>query len=113
MSATQRGEWIDYECARIEEAGRVFSGRYRPIGTVFQADPGSRESFLVERYCLYTTDERGRLHRAEVHHEPWPLQVAEAEIELASISPIELGGDPVLYFSRRLDIVIWPLEPVV
>src|SRR5438270_677396 len=39
MSATQRGEWIDYECARIEEAGRVFSGRYRPIGPVFHAEP--------------------------------------------------------------------------
>jgi uncharacterized protein YqjF (DUF2071 family) len=112
MSATLRGEWIEYECARIEEAGRVFSGRYRPVGPVFHAKPGSRDAFLAERYCLYTTDERGRLHRAEIHHEPWPLQAAEAEIELVSISPVELTGDPVLHFSRRLDIVIWPLKPV-
>jgi uncharacterized protein len=113
MSATLRGEWIEYECARIEEAGRVFSSRYRPHGPVFDAKPGSHEAFLVERYCLYTTDERGRLHRAEIHHAPWPLQAAEAEIELASISPVELTGDPVLHFSRRLDIVVWPLKPVV
>ena len=112
MSATPHGEWIDYECARIEEAGRVFSGRYRPVGPVFHAEPGSREAFLTERYCLYTTDERGRLQRAEIHHQPWPLQAAEAEIELVSISPVELTGEPVLYFSRRLDIVIWPLKPV-
>jgi uncharacterized protein len=112
MSAERRGEWIEYECARIEEAGRVFSGRYRPDGPVFNAKPGSREEFLTERYCLYTTGERGRLHRAEIHHEPWPLQAAEAEIELVSISPVELTGDPILHFSRRLDIVVWPLKPV-
>jgi uncharacterized protein YqjF (DUF2071 family) len=112
MSATPNGEWIDYECARIDEPGRVFSGRYRPIGPTINAEPGSREAFLVERYCLYTTDEQARLRRAEIHHEPWPLQAAEAEIELASIAPVELTGDPILHFSRRLDIVIWPLKPL-
>jgi uncharacterized protein YqjF (DUF2071 family) len=112
MSASRRGEWIDYECARIAEAGRVFSGSYRPAGAVFHAEPGSLEWFLAERYCLYTTDERGTLARAEIHHGPWPLQSAEAEIDLASISPLELSGDPLLHFSRRQDVVIWPLERV-
>jgi uncharacterized protein YqjF (DUF2071 family) len=112
MSATKRGEWTDYECARIEESGRVFSGRYRPNGAVFEADPGSLEWFLAERYCLYATDEHGGLARADIHHELWPLQPAEAEIELASISPLELRADPLLHFSRRQDVVIWPLESV-
>jgi uncharacterized protein len=112
MSASKRGEWVDYECARIDEAGRVFSGRYRPNGPVSHAEPGSLEWFLAERYCLYTTDARGSLARAEIHHELWPLQPAEAEIELASISPVELHGDPVLHFSRRQDAVVWPLESV-
>jgi uncharacterized protein len=112
MSASKRGEWVDYECARIGEAGRVFSGRYRPTGPVSHAEPGSLEWFLAERYCLYTTDARGSLARAEIHHDLWPLQPAEAEIELASISPVELHGDPVLHFSRRQDAVIWPLENV-
>jgi uncharacterized protein len=112
MSATRRGEWIDYECARIEEAGRVFSGRYRSSGGVFHAQPGSLEWFLAERYCLYTTDERGRLSRAEIHHELWPLQPAEAEIELTSISPLELRGDALVHVSRRQDVVIWPLEQI-
>jgi uncharacterized protein len=111
MSATRRGEWIDYECARIDEPGRVFSGRYRPNGAVFHAEPGSLEWFLAERYCLYTVD-RGAVYRADIHHELWPLQAAEAEVELASISPIELDGDPVCHFARRQDVVIWPLEQV-
>jgi uncharacterized protein YqjF (DUF2071 family) len=112
MSAGRSGEWIAYECARLSEAGRVFSGRYRPNGAAFTAEPGSLEWFLTERYCLYTTDRRGALARAEIHHELWPLQPAEAEIELASISPLELRGDPLLHFSRRQDVVIWPLETV-
>jgi hypothetical protein len=112
ITATQRGEWIEYDCARIQEYGRVFSGRYRPVGAVFNAKPGSLEWFLAERYCLYTTDERDRLRRAEIHHELWSLQPAEAEIELTTISPIELDGAPLCHFSRRQDVVIWPLEPV-
>jgi uncharacterized protein len=111
MSATRRADWIAYECSRIDEAGRVFSGRYRPEGAVFHAEPGTLEWFLTERYCLYTTD-RGALARAEIHHELWPLQQAEAEVELVSISPVELRGDPLLHFSRRQDVVIWPLQSV-
>ena len=112
MSARRQGDWIAYECARIEEAGRVFSGRYRPGGTVSHAEPGSLEWFLTERYCLYTTDELGRLCRAEIHHGLWPLQTAEAEVELASIAPLELEGEPLCHFSRRQDVVIWPLQRI-
>jgi uncharacterized protein YqjF (DUF2071 family) len=111
MSAVHRGEWIDYECARMDEAGRVFSGRYRPSGGVLRAVPGSLEWFLAERYCLYTTD-RGKVRRAEIHHELWDLQAAEAEIELASIAPLELPGEPICHFSRRQDVVTWRLEQV-
>jgi uncharacterized protein YqjF (DUF2071 family) len=96
----------------LDESGRVFSGRYRPDGAVFHAEPGSLEWFLVERYCLYTTDAAGEVHRAEIHHELWPLQPAEAELELTTISPLELPGEPRCHFSRRQDVVIWPLERV-
>jgi hypothetical protein len=112
ISARHGAEWIEYECARIQEPGRVFCGRYRPAGAALHAQPGSLEWFLAERYCLYTADASGRLYRAEVHHEPWLLQRAEAEIELVSISPLELAGEPLCHFSRRQDVLVWPLEPV-
>ncbi len=108
MSASKRGEWVDYECSRIDEAGRVFSGSYRPAGAVFNAEPGSLEWFLTERYCLYTTTG----DRADIHHTLWDLQPAEADIGLASISPLELRGEPLLHYSRRQDVVIWPLERI-
>ena len=53
------------------------------------------------------------LKRAEIHHEPWPLQPAEAEIEENTMPPsgIELLDEaPLLHFSARQDVVIWPLH---
>jgi uncharacterized protein len=109
ISAARRGAWIEYECARIDEPGRVFCGRYRPAGAPAR---GELETFLTERYCLYATDPEGRLHRADIHHAPWRLTHADAEIGLASIAPFELAGEPLLHFSQQLDALVWPLEPV-
>jgi uncharacterized protein len=96
--------------------------RYRPIGPPRAPERGSIEYFLTERYCLYTVDSRSRVHRLEIHHPPWPLQPAEAEIETNTM--IEAGGIelaaldggrtdacPVLHFSKRQDVLAWPLEP--
>jgi uncharacterized protein YqjF (DUF2071 family) len=113
IAAEPDGTWIDQECVRLDERGRVFSARCRPEGAVFQAKPGSLEWFLAERYCLYATDARGALLRAEIHHPPWSLQRAEAEIELASIAPLELRDAPLCHFSRRQDVVIWRLDAVL
>ena len=99
-------------CSRRGESGPACYVDYRPIGPVSYSLPGSLEYFLTERYCLYATDTRGALQRAEIHHAQWPLQAAEAEIDLTTISAIEVAGPPLCHFSRRQDVVIWPLEPV-
>jgi uncharacterized protein len=104
-----------YRCARSDaERPHVFEGSYRPVGRTFNADPGSLEHFLTERDCLYTTDESGTLQRAEIHHPPWPLQAAEAEVQLNTIPPdgLEVGGEPLLHYAARPDVLIWPLQPV-
>jgi uncharacterized protein YqjF (DUF2071 family) len=101
--------WLDVECARIGERGKVFSGRYRVAGAASASQPGSPERFLTERYCLYTAA-AGRLYRAEIHHSPWLLRPAEVEIELTTIAPFELRGVPVCHVAERQDAVVWPLE---
>jgi uncharacterized protein YqjF (DUF2071 family) len=116
ISAERRDGWIRYESGRRDRRGApaTFRARYRPSGAVFEAEPGSLEHFLTERYCLYTRDQ-GRLKRAEIHHEPWPLQLAEAAIEENTMPPrgIEPGGqEPLFHFSARLDIVVWSLSDV-
>ncbi len=114
LSLDPAGDWRDVECARIGERGRVFSGRFRAEGEEEEqvSTPGSLEEFLVERYCLYATDRSGLLHRGEIHHEPWSLVPAEAEIELTSIAPLELSGSAVCHFAARQDLVVWPLAPL-
>ena len=102
--------WTDVECTRLEERGKVFSGRYRPAGEPFTSEPGSLEWFLAERYCLYAADGE-RLYRADIHHTPWVLRTAEVEIELTSIAPFELRGEPICHVAERQDVLIWPLEP--
>ena len=59
---------------------------------------------MPERYRLFA-ERRGRLIRAEVAHEPWQLQPAEARIELNRIAPLGLAfdGAPLLHFSRTVE----------
>ena len=92
----------------------MWEATYRPVGRTFNADEGSLEHFLTERYRLYTHDGDGSLWAADIHHPPWPLQDAEAEIELNTIPPdgLEPYSEPLLHFSRRQDVLIWPLERV-
>lgn len=113
MEAARRGEWIAYTSSRLDaERPYVFEARYRPAGARFRARPGSLEHFLTERYCLYSVVD-GRLARADIHHEPWPLQAAEADVDLNTMAPdgIELPDDaPLAHFSAAQDVVLWPLR---
>lgn len=113
ISLDRRDDWLGYECARVDEPGRSFSARCRPIGEPREAVRGSLEWFLAERYCLYTTDEDGRLCRAEIHHPPWLLRDAELDLQLNTMLPIALPDEPPLCgFSLGTDAVVWSLEPV-
>ncbi len=111
MNVTRDADAIDYSSTRSEQPRCEFRARYRPVGEVFHAVPGSIEHWLTERYCLYSADPRGRIYRGEIHHCPWPLQAAECRIEantLASQWSIELSANPPLvHFSRRIDAVAW------
>ena len=101
------GADVVYDCSRHE--GKAFSATYRGDGAVFNAGPGSLEHFLTERYCLYA-EHGGKLFRGEIHHTPWPLQPAQARIELNTMPPLKVAGDdPLVHFSARQDVVIWPL----
>ena len=107
ISVRRRGDELLYECSRGE--GKAFSAEYRPDGAVFNAEPGSLEYFLTERYCLYAEHE-GDLFRADIHHRPWPLQPAQARIDLNTMPPVTVSlGETLVHYSARQDVVIWPL----
>jgi uncharacterized protein YqjF (DUF2071 family) len=109
ISVRRRGDELLYDCSRGD--GKAFSASYRADGDPFEAEPGSLEHFLAERYCLYTEHDE-QLYRADVHHRPWALQPAAARIDLNTMTSLKVTqDDPLVHFSARQDIVIWPLEP--
>jgi hypothetical protein len=106
MWAERRGDEVVYRSSRKDA---TFDATYRPTGPVAPPLAGTLEHFLTERYCLYTLHE-AEVHRADIHHPPWPLQPAEAEIGENTMSPVALNGEPLLHYSERQDVVIWSLE---
>jgi uncharacterized protein YqjF (DUF2071 family) len=105
---------IEYRSRRLFSRRSVrFEASYRGLGDV--AGPsleGSLEYFLTERYCLFTPH-AGRVLTGHIHHLPWPLERAEAEIrlnELPAAHGITLPErPPVLHFARELEVYIWSL----
>ncbi len=105
---------VHYDAARESSAPPVeFRGEYGPTGAVYQSRRGSLDHFLTERYCLYAQDRRGRLTTVEIHHAPWPLQPARLNVDrctVASAQGIDVSGEPIVHFARRLDVVFWPMR---
>jgi len=108
---------IRYESRRLLTMKDVrFAASYRGLGIVADASPSlpdSLEYFLTERYCLFT-GRGGKISVGHIHHLPWPLEPAEAEIrvnELPAAHGIALPDrPPVLHFARELEVYIWSLE---
>ena len=113
MSCEREGEVIRYASVRTHSGAppAELAGSYRPTGEVFRARPGSVEHWLTERYCLYASLADGRAWRADIHHPPWPIQVAEATFEsntMARAHGFDLPPDrPLLHFARRQDVLVW------
>jgi uncharacterized protein len=109
MRATEIGGRVDYRSARPDAA---FEASYAPAGPAARAEPGSLEHFLVERYRLFSV-RCGRLITAVVAHEPWPLQAADARIDVNEMAPagLELRGEPIVHFSRSVSAVISAPSP--
>jgi uncharacterized protein YqjF (DUF2071 family) len=118
MAVEPRDGWIYYRSRRSRHRGPAaeLRGRYRGVGAPRDPARGSLEYFLTERYCLYTFDDAFHLYRAEIHHGPWPLSLAEAEFEvntMAEANGLRLPAvSPLAHFAKRQDTVVWPLSRV-
>lgn len=111
MAVTPRGDGVEYRSRRQGKTGAAFHAVYGPAGPASPPREGSLEYFLTERYCLYHVDRRGRPYRLEIHHPPWPLQPAHAQLlqnTMARASGLSLPDEaPLLHFARRQDMVAW------
>jgi uncharacterized protein YqjF (DUF2071 family) len=111
----ESGGTIYYDLKRRGGPEARFSGLWRAGESLPEAEPGTLEFFLVERYCLYSTDGE-KLYRCRIHHRPWQLQKSEllsyqsTMIESHGLSAPE--GDPLLHYAEAIAVDIWSLEEV-
>jgi len=111
MTVSRTANGVEYHSSRQSDPTAEFSATYEPSGSAFAAAEGSVEYFLTERYCLYHLDHQGTPYRLEIHHPPWPLQPANAELlrnTMADVNGVRLPDRPaLLHYAERQDMVAW------
>ncbi len=102
---------------RSRRAGRKEESRfrYRTMGAGREAQPGSLDFFLLERYTLFAHDSRrGRLWAGQVAHTPYRMQrvdVGEWQADLVQRAGFHLGRRAPDHISaaETVDVEIFPL----
>jgi uncharacterized protein YqjF (DUF2071 family) len=119
MEQRSEREFAFYSRRRFAARPVIFKARYRGLGPsqrLAESRVGTLEYFLMERYCLFSRNHDGQAIQASLHHVAWPLEEAEAEIEqndLAAVLGVTLPDqEPVLHYTRRLAVYVWPSELV-
>ena len=115
MSLTHADDgWADYTSTRTHrgEPPATLDVRYRAGEPVA---PDRLGRFLTERYCLYAL-RRGRLIRGQIHHAPWTLRAAEAQLRSLDMTRLldldPPAGPPHLLCADPITVVAWRPEPV-
>lgn len=111
------GETTRYSASRTDSEGAPagFEARWDVRADQPEAEPGTLDFFLTERYCLYAAD-GGKLYRARIHHRPWPLHDAKlSSYRSTMVEAAGLGrpaGEPLVHHGGPVDVEVWPLEEV-
>jgi uncharacterized protein len=119
MTVAPDGDFVHYQSTRTHRHAPParLAVRYRPTGPIFAAAAGSLEHFLTARMCLYSANRREQVFRGDIDHVPWPLQPAEAEIEInemmAQIGLSLPDQPPLFHFSRSIDARAWRIKSVI
>jgi uncharacterized protein len=118
MELHEEGPTIRYRSRRTHSGApsAEFEAEWTRGEAIPDLEPGTRDFFLIERYCLYTRIKR-QLYRAWIHHRPWPL--AQASLTRLSSTMLEAQGiappdEPPLLHQQRdpIHVEVWPPEKV-
>ena len=80
MRLIRDGARVRYRSHRVHPGAppATFEGMWTAGAPLPDAQPGTLDFFLIERYCLYSVI-AGRLSRCRIHHRPWPLRAARVD----------------------------------
>ncbi len=111
MTVSANEESFEYHSRRKGHPAALFNATYGPVGAAFTPQQDTLEYFLTERYCLYHHDRAGVPYRMEIHHPPWTLQLAQAQVvqnTMATASGLMVEDiRPLLHFAKRQDMIAW------
>jgi uncharacterized protein YqjF (DUF2071 family) len=115
--AQSEGDAVRYQSRRVYRgaAPAEFDASYNPTGAVYHASPGTLDYWLTERYCLYSARKPHQVVFSEIHHPPWPLQPANVEVRLNTMTQpigIELPDSNRLATLLVTRVVAWPVVPI-
>ena len=110
MSETVDRGAIRYTSKRLLSGGGEvqFAARFRSLGTPSPED--DLRHFLTERYALFVR-RFGAVQIGHIHHRPWHLEDAEAELERNDL-PGSFGftlphRPPLLHYSHEIEMEAW------
>jgi uncharacterized protein YqjF (DUF2071 family) len=92
------------------------SGRYGPTGAPSAPQPGSLQSFLLDRFTMVAPNDDHGAKLVELHHAPWALQPASGELRVQGLLPggIQLPDAPNLVsYCAELELLGWPRVALV
>ena len=124
MEATSRRErrdlpdgFVDYRSRRRGTSGdQACRYRYRGVRAEREAEPGTLEFYLVERYLLFAA-RGGRLYSGRVWHTPYPVrdaEVAAGDDTLFALNRLARPSRPADHavYSRGVEVEVFPLRAV-
>lgn len=115
ITLEQEDDTIVYSLKRNLSTAK-FNARWTIGDDLPEAEPGTLDFFLIERYCLYTASGE-TIYRCRINHEPWRLQET-AELSDFDSTMIEADGlpapigEPLLHCGGPVHVDVWSLEEV-
>lgn len=105
MWSAEHGNVTEYASVRTHTGVTqgAFAAAYRPIGPAFEAEAGSLEEWLTERYFLFSAA-GNKIYRGPIWHSRWPLQRAEAEIRVNTLPDLigmKVEGEAHLLYGEK------------
>jgi uncharacterized protein len=90
-----------------------FEAHYTPGARI--TDMGKLDAWLLERYRLFQPGLAGKVIAIDIHHLPWTLRQAEAQVRANTLAaacgfalPVQ---EPLAHFSDGLDALVFPPGP--
>ncbi len=107
-----RATW-HFSCGRLAQPPLLWA-EYRPAGVQREAEPGSLDEWLLERYVACARGRDEAVQRVAVTHPPWRFWDAEGQVTARGLGVpwgLDLERRPArMHFSPGVRARIWPFQ---